>query len=125
MADLTGKIHRRLAAAAALLLLAVPAGAQTAFRTDGAATVTLAATATTGRVQIQTTASGTQNVRVYNAGAGAVFINCGDVTVVATTAAGLPIAPGTVEIIGCNQTHIAGITSTGTATLYLTPGTGL
>lgn len=125
MADLTGKIHRRLAAAAALLLLAVPAGAQTAFRTDGAATVTLAATATTGRVQIQAAVGGTQNVRVYNAGTGAVFVNCGDVTVVATVAAGLPIAPGTVEIIGCNQTHIAGITSTGTATLYVTPGTGL
>lgn len=113
-------------AAALFLLLTAPAGAQqAAFRTDGAATVTLAATATTGRVQIQAAAGGTQNVRVYNAGTGAVFINCGDVTVVATTAAGLPIAPGTVEIIGCNQTHVAGITATGTATLYLTPGTGL
>jgi hypothetical protein len=107
----------RFAIAAVLLLAAAPAYAQSAFRTDGAATVSLAATATTGRVQIQTAAGGTQNVRVYNAG--------GDVTVVATTAAGLPIAPGAVEIVGCNQTHIAGITSTGTATLYLTPGTGI
>jgi len=115
----------RFAIAAALLLLASPAGAQSAFRTDGAATVTLAATATTGRVQIQSAAGGTQNVRVYNAGTVAVFINCGDVTVVATTAAGLPIAPGTVEVLGCNQTHIAGITASGTASLYVTPGTGL
>jgi hypothetical protein len=116
----------RFAIAAALLLMAAPAGAQqAAFRTDGAATVSLAATTTTGRVQIQAAVSGTQNARLYNSGTVAVFVNCGDVTVVATTAAGLPIAPGTVEVLGCNQTHIAGITSTGTATLYVTPGTGL
>lgn len=117
---------RRFIFIAALLSLAVPASAQqAAFRTDGAATVTLAATATTGRVQIQAAVGGTQHARLYNAGSVAVFIACGDVTVVATTAAGLPIAPGTIEIIGCNQTHLAGITLSGTATLYVTPGTGL
>jgi hypothetical protein len=116
----------RIAVAAAAMLLAVaPAGAQQAFRTDGAATAALAATATSSRVQIQTAVGGTQNARVYNSGTVPVFVECGAVTVVATVAASLPIAPGTVEIIGCNQTHIAGITSTGTATLYVTPGTGL
>ena len=115
----------RLAIAAALLLLAAPANAQSAFRSDGAATVTLAATATSGRVQIQAAVGGTQHVRLYNAGTAAVFIQCGDVTVVATAAAGMPIAPGTVEIIGCNQTHVAGITATGTASLYVTPGSGI
>lgn len=116
----------RLAIVAALFLVASPAGAQQpAFRTDGAATVPLAATATSGRVQIRAAATGTQNVRVYNAGTVAVFVECGTVTVVATVAASLPIAPGTVEIIGCNQTYVAGITASGTATLYVTPGTGL
>jgi hypothetical protein len=115
----------RYAIAAALLLLAAPANAQSAFRTDGAATVTLAATGTSARVQIQTAVGGTQNVRLYNAGTVAVFVECGTVTVVATVAASLPIAPGTVEIVGCNQTHIAGITATGTSTLYATSGTGL
>jgi len=110
---------------AVLLLVPAAAGAQQAFRWDGAATVTLAATATTGRVQIQTTAGSTQAVRIYNTSSGTVFVACGDVTVVATVAAGLPVAPGSVEILGCNQTHIAGITSIGTATLYLTAGTGL
>lgn len=118
-------MNTRALLTAALLLVPAAAGAQQAFRWDGAATVTLAATATTGRAQIQTAAGGTQAVRVYNAGTGAVFVACGDVTVVATTAAGLPIAPGSVEVLGCNQTHIAGITSTGTATVYLTAGTGL
>lgn len=115
----------RALATAVLLLVPAAAGAQQAFRWDGAATITLAATATTGRVQIQSAAAGTQAVRVYNAGSGAVFVACGDVTVVATVAAGLPVAPGSVEILGCNQTHIAGITGTGTATVYLTAGTGL
>ena len=111
--------------AAAMLLVAASASAQQAFRWDGAATVTLSATATSSRVQVQTGEGGTQSVRLYNAGSVPVFVACGAVVVVATLAAGLPIAPGTVEILGCNQTHIAGITSTGTATLYVTPGTGL
>jgi len=117
---------KRLAgAAAALLLAAAPACAQQAFRWDGAATVTLSATATTSRAQVQTAEGGSQAVRVYNAGTVPVFVACGTVIVVATVAAGLPIAPGSVEVLGCNQTHIAGITSTGTATVYLTAGTGL
>jgi hypothetical protein len=53
----------------------------------------------------------------------AVFITCGDVTAV-TKAAGIPIAPGTVEVIGCTQSYVAAITTT-TATLYITPGNGL
>jgi len=117
----------RIAIAAAALLLAAGGTAQgeTAFRTDGAATVTLAATAASGRVQIRSAAGGTQHVRIYNAGSVAVFIECGTVAVVATVAASLPVAPGSVEILGCGATHIAGITGTGTATLYVTPGTGI
>jgi len=111
--------------ALALLLLPGAAAAQQAFRTDGAATVTLSATGTTSRVQLQTAVPGVPNVRLYNAGSVAVFVNCGDVTVVATTASGLPVAPGSVEILGCQNTHVAGITASGTATLYVTPGTGL
>ena len=110
---------------ALLVLLAVPAAAQQAFRTDGAATVNLSATGTTSRVQIQTAVPGAPNARLYNSGSVAVFVNCGDVTVVATTAAGLPVAPGTVEVIGCQSTHIAGITTGTAATLYVTAGTGL
>jgi hypothetical protein len=118
----------KAALAAALLLLTASSGVAqqpAAFRTDGAPTVTLAATAISGRVQVQTAVGGTQNLRIYNAGSTVVFIECGTATVVATIAASLPIAPGSVEILGCNQTHIAGITSTGTGTLYVTPGTGL
>ena len=117
----------RIAIAAALLLLAAPAGAQQAFTPSGP-TVTLAVTATTGRILTQpTTAPGGPSLRLFNSGSATVFIACGDVTVNATTATGMPIAAGTVEIVRCpNEAYyVAGITSTGTATLYLTPGTGL
>jgi len=116
----------RLAIAAAALLLAVPAAAQApAFRTDGAATATLAVTATSGRVQIQTASPGAPNARIFNAGASIVFVECGGVAVVATVAASMPVAAGTVEVIGCQTSHLAAVTSTGTSTLYVTPGTGL
>lgn len=99
------------------------ARAQAPFIASGN-TVSLAVTGTTGRVAVPTDAYNNA-VRLYNAGTVAVFINCGDVTVVATTAAGIPIAPGSVEVLGCGKGYIAGIVTTGTATLYLTPGAGI
>lgn len=87
-------------------------------------TVSLAVTGTTGRVAVPTDAYN-NSVRIYNAGTAPVFIACGDVTVTATTAAGVPVAPGSVEVLGCGKGYIAGIVTTGTATLYLTPGAGI
>ena len=105
-----------------LLFLAGSAWAQNAFSPDGP-TVSLNVTSTTGRVQFQS-GNNSRNARLYNSGAVAVFITCGDSSVVATTAAGVPVAPGTVEVIGCTQPYVAAITTT-TATLYVTPGNGL
>jgi hypothetical protein len=115
----------RIAAAAAglLLLCAFPAFAQVPFQ-PGGPTVTLAVTAATGRSQVQAS-NNNKSIRVYNSGTVAVFITCGDSAVTATLAAGMPIAPGTVEIIGCAQTHVAGISGGTAATLYITPGSGL
>ena len=113
--------------AAALLLCCVSMGAlaqQITPFSPGGATVSLSATGTTSRVQVQT-ALNNRSMRLYNAGTVAAFIVCGDVTVVATTAAGMPLAPGTVEVVTCPALYVAGITATGTATLYVTPGTGL
>ena len=90
----------------------------------GGNTVSLSVTGTTGRVQVRTGPT-SPNVRVYNAGTVAVFLTCGDVAAVATVAAGMPIAPGTVEVLGCNQQYVAGISAGTAATVYLTPGAGL
>ena len=65
------------------------------------------------------------SVRVYNATSVTVFIQFGDSTVAATTAK-MPIPAGAVETIqiGRATTHVAGITASGTGTLYVTPGMG-
>ena len=90
----------------------------------GGPTVSLAVTGTTGVVQVQ---SGANNpaLRVYNSGTVAVFLNCGGSAVTATVAAGMPVAPGSVEILGSAQTHCAAISGGTAVTLYLTPGAGL
>ena len=101
----------------------VTAFGQNAFA-PGGPTVSLAVTGTTGRVQVQTAAN-SPHMRLYNSGTVAVFVTCGDVASVATTAAGMPVAPASVEVIGCIQQYVAGISAGTAATLYITPGDGL
>jgi len=114
----------RFVLAALLLFLPLAAYADSVFG-PGGNTVSLAVTGTTGRVQFQTTPQH-PSLRIYNAGTVAAFINCGDVTVTATTGSGMPVAPGSVEVMSCgSQLYVAAITASGTATIYLTPGTGI
>jgi len=98
--------------------------AQTAFQ-PGGPTVSLAVTGTTARVQVQPAGTGSPNIRVYNSGTVAVFLACGDVAITALTTTGMPVAPGSVEIIHCGQTYVAGISAGTAATVYLTPGSGI
>ena len=113
-----------LMAAFAVFFYAHPLLAQEKPFLAGQATVTMSATGSSTAVQIQTGASN-PNLRIYNAGTVAVFVNCGGATITAAVATAMPIAPGTVEVIGCAQTHVAGITGGTAATVYLTPGSGL
>lgn len=107
-----------------VLFVAAPAWAQTPFLAVPAATVSLAVTGTTGRIAVAVDAYNPA-VRLYNTGTVPVFITCGDVTVVAAVATSTPIAPGTVEVLGCSKGYIAGISAGTAATLYITPGSGL
>jgi hypothetical protein len=116
---------RKALAALAFLLLSQPASAQEAAFEPGGPTVTLAVTGTTARVQVQPSPPGSRHLRIYNSGTVAVFLQCGDSTVVATVAAGMPVAPGSVEVVGNGQTWCAGISAGTAATVYLTPGAGL
>jgi hypothetical protein len=104
-------------------LTPAPASSQNAFA-PGGPTVSLAITGTTARVQVQSAAS-SPHMRIYNSGTVPAFITCGDVTAVATLAAGMPIAPASVEVIGCPQQYVAGISAGTAATIYITPGAGL
>ena len=92
--------------------------------TMGSPTVSLAVTGTTSRVQVRPAIS-SPHIRVFNSGTVAVFLACGDATVVAAVASAMPIAPGTVEVLSCNLTHVAGISAGTAATVYLTPGSGI
>jgi hypothetical protein len=103
--------------------MALPASAQNAFA-PGGPTVSLAVTGITGRVQVQTAAN-SPHMRIYNSGTVAAFVACGDVTAAATLATGMPVAPASVEVIGCTQQYIAGISAGTAATIYITPGDGL
>jgi hypothetical protein len=94
------------------------------FRPQAANTASLAVTTSSDRVAI--TGNPTQ-VRLRTNGADAVaFITFGDSTVTAATATGIPLGPGAIEVfsVPLNATHIAAITASGTATLYVTPGEG-
>ena len=106
------------------LTLSIASAQQAAFQ-PGGNTVTLSVTGSTARVQIQASPPGNDNVRVYNSGTVPVFLSCGDVAVVAVAATSMPVAPGTVEVIRCGQTYVAGISAGTAATVYLTPGNGL
>lgn len=117
-------MRKLLAALPFMLLLSPIVAAQTAFQ-PGGNTVTLSVTGASARVQVQPAGTGNPNIRVYNAGTVAVFLSCGDVAVTAATATGMPVAPGSVEIIHCGQTYVAGISGGTAATVYLTPGSGI
>jgi hypothetical protein len=112
------------AAVAAFFCACGPGLGQTAFQ-PGGPTVSLAVTGASGRIQVQAAGTGSPNIRVYNSGTVAVFLACGDVAVTAAVASAMPVAPGSVEIIHCGQTYVAGISAGTAATVYLTPGSGI
>ncbi len=91
------------------------------------ATVTLAATATSGRVALPgPTRIQQRTLRVAVIGAEAAFLAFGDSAVTATTAASMPVLPGVVEVFSMvpGYTHVAAITATGNVTVSLTIGEG-
>lgn len=90
-------------------------------------TKSLSAGTTTSNVQVldNATSSSNWNARIYNAGTVAAFISWGGSGVTATTSTGVAIAPGTVEVLTLNGAYVAGITASGTATLYITEGSGI
>lgn len=95
--------------------------------TNGGATVSVAGTTSTDKVQVAVAGTAERTVRVASPAANATaFIRFGDSTVVATTTTSMPLLPGTVEVftVPGTHTHMAVITATGTATVYATPGKG-
>lgn len=90
-------------------------------------TKTLSAGTTTANVQVldNATSSSNWNAYIYNAGTVAAYISWGGASVTASTSNGLPIPPGTFQVLTLNGAYIAAITASGTATLYITEGSGI
>ena len=82
---------------------------------------------------LSTTIGGTQ-YRVINSGTVIVFLGFGDTStqassnasVITTTGRAFPLLPGTDEILTFNANqYFTGITVSGTANVYVTPGDGM
>ena len=94
----------------------------------GGATVSIAATTTTGRIAlgIKSTPPGSQVVvQAPSSNADTVFIAFGGSSITATTA-GFPMLPGAIQVfsVGQGETYIAAICGSSTGTVYATPGHG-
>ena len=105
-----------------------------AFVPQGNTVTFLAATAAPAAVQASGTGTSAQRYRVINAGVNLVFLGFGPTAAEATAAAtvvtssgkALPLLPGTDEILTIlPNAWFTGITSTGTAQIYITPGVGV
>jgi hypothetical protein len=106
------------------------------FKPSAGATRSLAATTTSGTTRTTIAVVGS-SYRVYNDGAVPVFLEWGTnansntptATIgTASTSGSMPIAPGVTESITIPTNGLtllfAGITASGTATLWITPGVG-
>jgi hypothetical protein len=98
------------------------------------ATVKIAATtAGTDRGALKKMPTGRVQIEIYNAGSVAVFIRKGtDATVTASSSnPDKPIGPGVTEVLtlinrpAAPVTHIAAVTASGTADVYITVGAGI
>jgi hypothetical protein len=105
-----------------------------AFQKTGNTVTFLAASSAPSPVQCVSTTLGGNQYRVINTGTITVFLGYGSDAANATTNAGIvtttgpafPILPNTDEILTfVPNAYFTGITSSGTATIYITPGDGL
>jgi hypothetical protein len=118
-------MRRLIALFLALPLLVWAADPASPFRPNSAGTVTVAATTTSGSTRVALVGGG-PNISIANAGTSTAFCEFGPSTVTAATATGFPFPSGVVYVAGraLDVTHVACITSTGTATVYVTTGEG-
>lgn len=96
--------------------------------------VALSVTAASARVALPNPSSGSRTIMLTEAlGLEIAFVAVGDNTVTAviptnaTPVNGYAVLPGSKEpiTVGPGQTHLAAITASGTATLYITSGDGI
>jgi hypothetical protein len=91
------------------------------------ATAALSASNVTGNVALNPpTSQGSLQVRLYNSGAVPVFIAFGTDNTITATTTSMPLPAGNTEIFSIgNCSYLAGITASGSATVYATLGRGM
>ena len=105
-----------------------------AFQKTGNTVTFTADTVAPTPVQCSSTTLGGNQYRVINTGTVTVFMGYGatasdatnNTSIITTTGPSFPILPNTDEILTfVPNAYFTGITSSGTATIYITPGDGL
>ena len=105
-----------------------------AFTKLGNTVAFIAATTAPTPVQAVSTTLGGNQYRIINSGDKTVFLGYGSTAVLANSAAtvvttsgeAIPLLPGTDEVLTfLPNAYFTGITATGTASVYVTPGDGL
>jgi len=105
-----------------------------AFTKTGNTVAFIASTSAPSAVQAISTTLGGNQYRIINSGTVTVFMGYGtsasdasnNAAVVTTTGASFPLLAGTDEILTfVPNAYFTGITSSGTATIYVTPGDGV
>ena len=105
-----------------------------AFTKSGNTVAFLAATSAPTAVQAVSTTLGGNQYRIINAGSTTVFLGYGTsasdagnaAAVVTTTGLSFPLLAGTDEILTfVPNAYFTGVTSSGNATVYITPGDGM
>jgi hypothetical protein len=103
------------------------------FTKTGNTVTFLAGTSAPTAVQCLSTTLGGNQYRVINSGTVLVFLGYGstasdasnNATIISTTGLSFPILPGTDEILTfVPNAYFTGITSSGSAQIYITPGDG-
>jgi hypothetical protein len=105
-----------------------------AFTKTGNTVAFIASTSAPTPVQCVSTTLGGNQYRIINSGSVTVFLGYGqdasnatnNSAIVTTTGAAFPLLPGTDEILSfVPNAYFTGATSTGTASVYITPGDGM
>lgn len=105
-----------------------------AFTKTGNTVTFLAATTAPAAVQCASTTLGGNQYRIINAGSVTVFLGYGTTAALANASAvqvtssqeAFPLLPNTDEILTfVPNAYFTGVTASGTATVYITPGDGL
>lgn len=105
-----------------------------AFTKTGNTVAFVASTSAPTPVQALSTTLGGNNYRIINSGTVTVFLGYGqdsagataNTAVVTSTSTSIPLLPGTDEILSfVPNAYFTGITSSGSATVYIVPGDGM